>query len=41
MSSVKLFLSKVSEIPEWDALTLQEIGLRLQIFDRVLEVVSI
>ena len=35
------YLTKVSKIPEWDALNLQEVGLRLQVFDRVLEVVSI
>ena len=36
-----IYLTKVLKIPEQDALTLQEVGLRLQIFDRVLEVVSI
>ena len=34
-------LTKVLKIPERDALNLQEVGLRLQMFDRVLEVVSI
>ena len=36
-----VYLIKVSKIPEWYALgNLQEVGLRLQIFDRVLEAVS-
>ena len=36
-----VFLTKVSKIPECDALNLQEVGLRLQMVDRLLEVVSI
>ena len=36
-----VYLTKVSKIPEWNAPALQEVGLRLQVFDRVLEVVSI
>ena len=36
-----VYLTKVSKIPEQDALTLQEGGLRLQMYDRVLKVVSI
>ena len=35
------YLTKVSKIPEKEALSLTEVGLRLQIFDRVLEVISI
>ena len=36
-----VYLTKVLKIPEHDALNLQEVGIRLQLFDKVLEVVSI
>ena len=36
-----VYLTKVLKIPKCDALNLQEVGIRLQMFDRVLEVVSI
>ena len=35
------YLTKVTKIPEKEALTIEEVGLRLQMFNRVMEVVSI
>ena len=35
------YLTKVSKIPEKEALSLTEVSLWVQVFDRVLEVVSI